>query len=68
MLGEQEAVVMDVSPLAIHGQPFVDVTLDQDGRTESSRLGAESVPDGLARGDRVLVTRVANIVVSIRRP
>ena len=69
MMGEQEAVVLEVAPLAIHGQPYVDVTLGfEDRSTDRSRLGPESIPDGLARGEQVLVTRVANIVVSIRRP
>jgi hypothetical protein len=69
MLGEQDAIVLDVATLAIHGQPYVDVTLGfPDRSTDRPRLGPESVPDGLERGERVLVTRVANIVVSIRRP
>lgn len=69
MLGEQEAVVLDVAPLTIHGQPYVDVTLGfPDRTTDRSRLGPESIPEGLERDERVLVTRVANIVVSIRRP
>jgi hypothetical protein len=33
-----------------------------------ARLGPESVPEDLREGEQVLVTRVANIVVSIRRP
>jgi hypothetical protein len=68
MLGEREAVILDVEPLAIHGQPYVDVTLSFPDRTDRSRLGPESIPDGLERGERVLVTIVANIVVAIRRP
>lgn len=69
MMGEQEAVILEIAPLAIHGQPYVDVTLGfQDRSTDRSRLGPESVPQGLERGEQVLVTRVANIVVSIRRP
>ena len=69
MLGEQEAVVLGIEPLAIHGQPYVDVTLGfADRTTDRSRLGPESIPEGLERGEQVLVTRAANIVVSIRRP
>jgi hypothetical protein len=69
MFGEQEATVLEVTPLAIHGQSYVDVTLGfSDRTTDRSRLGPESVPEGLERGEPVLVTRVANIVVSIRRP
>ncbi|HET9671710.1 MAG TPA: hypothetical protein VFQ40_02540 [Actinomycetota bacterium] len=69
MMGKQEAVVLEVTPLAIHGQPYVDVTLGfPDRTTDRSRLGPESVPDGLQAGERVLATRVAAVVVSIRRP
>ena len=47
MMGEQEAVVLEVAPLAIHGQPYVDVTLGfEDRSTDRSRLGPESIPDG----------------------
>jgi hypothetical protein len=69
MLGEQDAIVLEVSPLSIHGQPYVDVTLGfPDGTTDRSRLGPESIPERLRPEEPVLVTRVANIVVSIRRP
>jgi hypothetical protein len=39
-----------------------------DGGVEDARLGPEGAPDDLAAGEAVLVTRVANMVVSIRRP
>ena len=69
MMGEQEAVVLDVRTLSIHGLAYVDVTLGfQDRSTESARLGPEAVPEGLAAGERVLATKVANIVISVRRP
>jgi hypothetical protein len=69
VLGEDEAVVREVDPVAIHGLPYVDVTLGfPDGTTDRSRLGPEAVPEGLERGERVLVTRAANVVIAIRRP
>jgi hypothetical protein len=69
MRGEQEAEVLEVSAVSIHGVPYVDVTLRfADGRTDHSRLGAEAVPDGLERGEPVLATKVANIVISLSRP
>lgn len=69
MMGEQEAVVLEVQPVSIHGLGYVDLTLGfGDGTTDHSRLGPEAVPDGLAQHERVLVTKVANIVISVRRP
>jgi hypothetical protein len=69
MLGEREAVVLEVEELAIHGLPYVDVTLGFDDRTtDRARLGPEAVPEDLRAGERVLVTRAANVVISLRRP
>jgi len=39
-----------------------------DNTVEHSRLGPEGVPADLQPGERVLATRVANMVVSLRRP
>jgi hypothetical protein len=39
-----------------------------DRSVVEARLGPEAVPDGLQAGDRVMATRVANMVVSLRRP
>jgi hypothetical protein len=69
VLGEQEAQVLEVDAVSIHGLPYVDVTLSfPDGTTDRSRLGPEAVPHALERGERVLVTRAANVVITIRRP
>jgi hypothetical protein len=69
MLGEQDAMVLDVRPLSIHGLPYVDVTVAfRDRSTHEARLGAESVPPGLRRGEQVMASVVANMIVSIRRP
>lgn len=69
MMGEQDAVVLEVRPVSIHGQAFVDLTLGfPDRTTERSRLGPEAVPEDLRQGERVLATKVANIVISVRRP
>jgi hypothetical protein len=68
MMGEQEAVVLEIRPVSIHGLAFVDLTLGfPDRATERSRLGPEAVPEDLRQGDKVLATRVANIVISVRR-
>jgi hypothetical protein len=68
VLGEQEALVMEVKPWDVHGVGYVDVTMVFKGGTvETARLGAESVPEGLEPGERVMVTKAANVVVAIGR-
>jgi hypothetical protein len=69
VLGEQEAVVVEVKPWDVHGVGYVDVTLVYPDRAlETARLGPESVPEDLQVGERVLVDRAVNMVVAIRRP
>jgi hypothetical protein len=69
MLGEQEALVVEVKPFELHGVTYCDVTIAyRDRSIEHARLGPEGVPDGLQLGEQVLVTKVANIVISLRRP
>ena len=68
-MGEVEAVVLEASSFDLHGVRYADVTVGYpDGRSESARLGPEGAPADLAPGEPVLVTRVANLIVSIRRP
>jgi hypothetical protein len=69
VLGEQEATVVEVRPFDLHGVTYSDVAVSfADGSVQHSRLGPEAVPGGLQAGDRVLATRVANMVISLRRP
>lgn len=69
MLGEREAIVMEVTPFDLHGVTYYDLTVAfPDRRVVHARLGPESVPEGLRQGERVLATQVANMVVSLRRP
>ncbi len=68
MLGEQEAIVLEVRPWDVHGVGHVDVTLTfPDRSVETARLGKESVPTDLQPGERVLVAKAMNVVVEIRR-
>jgi hypothetical protein len=68
VLGEQEAVVLEVKPWDVHGVAYVDVTVVfSDRAVENARLGAESIPMDLEAGERVMVTRAVNMIVSIRR-
>jgi hypothetical protein len=69
MLGEEEAVVLEVKSLDIHGVKYYDLAVGfPDRSVQQARLGAESVPDDLEKGDRILAIRVANMVISVRRP
>ena len=69
MLGEEEAVILEVKALDIHGVRYFDLAVGfPDRSVQQTRLGAESVPEDLEKGDRILATRVANMVLSIRRP
>ena len=69
MLGEDEAVILEVKAFDLHGVTYYDLAVGfPDRSVQQARLGSESVPDGLQKGDRVLATRVANMVISVRRP
>jgi hypothetical protein len=69
VLGEREGVVVDVIPFDLHGVVYSDVTVTySDGSIEQARLGPEAVPENLRPGERVLATRAANMILSLRRP
>jgi hypothetical protein len=68
MLGEREAVVVEVKPWDVHGVGYVDVTVVYPDRVlDTARLGPESVPEDLEAGERVMVTKAVNMIVGIRR-
>jgi len=69
MLGQQEAVVVEVKPWDVHGVAYVDVTVVYPDRVlETARLGPESIPQDLQAGEHVLVSRAVNMIVAITRP
>ena len=69
MLGERDALVLEVKPFPLHGVTYYDVTVAfRDRSTLEARLGPESVPEGLQPGDEVLAMVAANMLVSLRRP
>jgi hypothetical protein len=69
VMGEVEAVVVQAKGFDLHGVRYHDVTVAYPDRSvENARLGPEGAPADLAAGDPVLVTRVANMIVSVRRP
>lgn len=68
-MGEVEGRVVEARTFDLHGVAYRDVTIAYpDGATENARLGPEGAPADLAGGDIVLVTRIANMIVSMRRP
>ena len=69
MLGDQDALVLEVAPFVLHGVTYYDVTVAfRDRSIHQARLGAESVPEGLATGEQVVATTAANMIVALRRP
>ncbi|HEY6567262.1 MAG TPA: hypothetical protein VI341_07065 [Actinomycetota bacterium] len=68
MLGDAEALVVELKPFDVHGVGYVDVTVAyRDRSVETARLGPESVPTDLAIGEQVLVTKAVNMIVAIKR-
>jgi hypothetical protein len=68
VLGEREAVVVEVRPWDVHGVGYVDVTVVyEDRELETARLGPESVPAELKAGERVVVRLAVNMIVAIER-
>jgi hypothetical protein len=68
MLGEHEAMVLEVRPFLLHGVTYYDVTVAyRDRSVDHARLGPEAVPQGLRPGEEVLAMKAANMIVSLRR-
>jgi hypothetical protein len=68
-MGEEEAVVLEIKPFNLHGVMYQDVTVTfKDRSVDNARLGPEGVPDDLQPGEVVLATKVANMLISLRRP
>lgn len=68
MIGEQEALVLEVKPFPLHGITYYDVRVAfRDRSVHEARLGPESVPDNLEPGEEVLAMVAANLIVSLRR-
>jgi hypothetical protein len=68
VLGEREAVVLEVGAVDVHGVAYVDVAVGFPDRTVAqARLGSESVPEGLTAGETVLASTVMDQLVSLRR-
>jgi hypothetical protein len=68
MLGEAEALVVEVRRFDVHGVGYVDLTVAyRDRSVATARLGRESVPEGLSQGEQVIVRIAANMIVAVER-
>jgi hypothetical protein len=68
-MDEVEVMVVEATSLDVHGVIYHDVTFAyRDRSVDRARLGPEGVPDDLVAGEVVLATKVANMVISLRRP
>ena len=64
------ALVLAVQPLDIHGDRYVDVTLqfdDHDGPPMAARVSANECPADLRQGERVDARVVMGVVTRIAR-
>ncbi len=60
--------MIEVKPWDVHGVAYIDVTVTyRDRSVETARLGRESVPEDLAAGDEVMVSKAVNMIVGLRR-
>ena len=70
--GTKDALVTKVQPVSIHGQISLDVYVvdpdDPQGQVSLARIGPESVPKDLEKGERVTLHYMLGVVTSITRP
>jgi hypothetical protein len=70
--GTKDALVTKVQPVSIHGQISLDVYFvdpdDPQSQVSLARIGPESVPKDLEKGDRVTLHYMLGVVTSITRP
>jgi len=70
--GTKDVRVTKVQPVSIHGQISLDVSFedpdDAQGQVSLARIGPESVPKDLEKGDRVTLHYMLGVVTSITRP
>lgn len=67
----KEATLLEIHALAIHGSPYYDIlyayTEELDPQPQGARIGGEMIYPGAQPGDRVLVERVANVVMRVEK-
>jgi len=69
--GTRTAIVHKIQPISIHGQMSLDVLWtdpdDPEQELRHARVGDESVPRGMAVGDRVTLHYVLGAVIKISK-
>jgi hypothetical protein len=69
--GTRTAIVHRIQPISIHGQVSLDVFWmdpdDPEQELRHARVGDESVPRGLAAGDRVTLHYLMGVVTKITK-
>lgn len=69
--GTRSGVVTRIQPISIHGQVSLDVFWmdpdDPDQELRHARVGDESVPRGMAPGDRVTLHYLMGAVIKITK-
>ena len=70
--GTKDVLVTKVQPVSIHGQISLDVYFvdpeDSQGQVSLARIGPESAPRGIEKGDRVTLHYMLGVVTAITRP
>ena len=70
--GTKDVLVTRVQPVSIHGQISLDIYFvdpeEPQGQVSLARIGPESVPRGIEKGDRVTLHYMLGVVTSITRP
>jgi hypothetical protein len=68
MFGDDVGTIEAVRSFDLHGVTYYDLAIKlDDGRMEETRLGPESVPGGLAKGDRVRLIRAGFMIIQVAR-
>ena len=69
--GTRTAVIERIQPVSIHGQVSLDIFWmdpeDPEHELRHARIGDESVPKNLAKGDRVTLHYLMGVVTNITR-
>ena len=67
----KEATLLEIHALAIHGSPYYDIlyayTYELDPKPQAARIGGEMIYPNAQPGDRVLVEKVANVVLRVEK-
>ena len=68
LFSRKDAVLSDLRAIEIHGLRFYDILYsagEPGAAPESARIGAEMIYANPRAGDRVMIERVANVVMRV---